>query len=217
MVNNIEQKFTHSKIKSRVLSAIVILPFVLYILHTGGLLYNCFILVGAIIGMLEWRNMVSQRYTPPSRYGWDAVGILYLALVAFSLIYLRSLGHVLVLWLFCCVWATDIFAFFAGILIGGPKLAPKISPKKTWSGLLGGVMGACLVSYAFQCAGYGVFGLSIAVIIAITSQIGDLLESMAKRHFGVKDSGSLIPGHGGILDRIDGLMLASLILCLIVL
>jgi phosphatidate cytidylyltransferase len=122
-------------------------------------------------------------------------------------------GLALVLAFFAVVWATDIGAYLVGRSVGGPKLAPAISPNKTWSGAIGGFVCGIIAGYAVARAmdvSYGPVELvAMGALISVVSQIGDLIESWWKRHFGVKDSGSLIPGHGGILDRIDGVLLAS--------
>jgi phosphatidate cytidylyltransferase len=160
------------------------------------------------VGVLGW-----LRRRPPV---WAVLGGLYVVLPCFALLWLRAdaqAGRESVLWILLAVWATDIGAYFAGRTIGGPKLAPRISPNKTWAGLIGGMAAAALVSYAV--ANYTglapVTGLAAAgVVLAVVAQAGDLAESAWKRHFGVKDSGNLIPGHGGILDRVDGLLFAVL-------
>ena len=121
-------------------------------------------------------------------------------------------GLAIILWLLAVIWATDIGAYFAGRGIGGPKLAPRISPKKTWAGLAGGMIAAGAVGATAaivldwpNAPGVILFSIGLAVI----AQGGDLMESAIKRAFKVKDSGSLIPGHGGLLDRLDGLMTAA--------
>ena len=145
--------------------------------------------------------------------GW---GFAYIAIPAFALLVLSWSYDGLVFWVMVVTWATDIFAYFAGRAIGGPKLAPRVSPNKTWAGLAGGVVGAGL-------AGWGIawlFDLGfpfqwIGAPMAIVAQAGDLYESWVKRRAGVKDSGTLLPGHGGVLDRLDGLLpvaLATLLL-----
>ncbi len=146
---------------------------------------------------------------------WRCCGVPYLILPILAMFYLRSeplLGLVAIIWLLAVVWATDTGAYFAGRLFGGPKLAPRFSPKKTWSGLVGGMVGAAaaaiLVALFADLPGWLMVGLLGAVTAAV-SQVGDIFESAAKRHFNVKDSGALIPGHGGILDRVDGLLFAS--------
>ena len=122
-------------------------------------------------------------------------------------------GAGVVLFLLAVVWSSDVGAYVTGRLFGGPRLAPSISPGKTWSGAAGGLASAVLVGAAAAGLGWGHVGLVMlaAGVLGIAAQIGDLLESAVKRHFGVKDSGRLIPGHGGLLDRLDGLMAASLV------
>lgn len=144
-------------------------------------------------------------------FAWLGAGILYIAVPCLALIWLRERpgeGLATLLWLLAVVWAVDTGAYFVGRRIGGPKLAPRISPSKTWSGLLGGVFAALAVGLV---AGWltGGSALAIAAIsagLAIAEQGGDLVESAIKRRFHVKDAGNLIPGHGGLLDRVDGLM-----------
>jgi len=115
------------------------------------------------------------------------------------------------LWLLFVVWATDIAAYFVGRGIGGPRLAPGISPGKTWAGLAGGMLGAAVVGGAVAAASGGPAGLAVmvALVLAVVAQAGDLFESFLKRRAGLKDSGTLIPGHGGVLDRLDGLLFAA--------
>ena len=146
---------------------------------------------------------------------WSASGVLYAGFPAVALIWLRSdpdYGVLVILYLFAIVWTTDSAAFLFGRWIGGAKLARRISPKKTWSGLIGGAVSAGLAGAIFGAfAGIPGFWLSLlAVILALIAQLGDLGESAIKRAFGTKDSSSLIPGHGGVLDRIDGLILAAI-------
>jgi phosphatidate cytidylyltransferase len=149
-----------------------------------------------------------------------AFGVLYIGLPCLCLAWLRQAegtGFTLVLWLLLTVWATDITAYFAGRGIGGPKLAPKISPSKTWAGLAGGMAGAFLVGLVFVLPGYPWWlSAGIAGMLAIVAQIGDFFESWLKRRAGVKDSGRLLPGHGGLLDRVDGLMTAAPVLAIII-
>lgn len=157
---------------------------------------------------------VIKRGEPVAR--WVAEGIVYSGLSAISLIVLRNgeAGLPVTLFLVGLVWATDIAAYFVGRSLGGPKLWPRISPKKTWSGAIGGATAAMIVGAAAASL-VQVFSLSAwlaaSLILSIFSQCGDLLESSLKRRFGVKDSGSLIPGHGGIMDRVDGLVAAAVL------
>ena len=149
------------------------------------------------------------------RAGWIALGIPYLAGSGLAMLNVRAtpeIGMVLTAYLMVTVWATDIGAYLTGRLIGGPKLLPEISPKKTWAGLFGGMAFAALfgygVAYGFGAARPWVAG-GLALMLAVVSQLGDMFESYVKRRSGLKDSGDLIPGHGGVLDRIDGLLFAA--------
>lgn len=145
----------------------------------------------------------------------EASGALYIGIPVVALLWLRhdvAYGMVTVFWLFAVVWATDTGALFAGRAIGGPKLAPAISPNKTWAGFFGGIAAAVVVS-AVAGLWYGHASLGPLVLagalLSIVSQAGDLLESRVKRYLDVKDSGGIIPGHGGIFDRVDALLAAA--------
>lgn len=152
---------------------------------------------------------------------WSVWGIAYAGVPAIALSALRDTapgGLALVLYLFAVVWATDVVAYFVGRAMGGPKLAPAISPGKTWSGAVGGTIGAVLAGIA---AAVLIFGArpayvstmaAVALALSVAAQAGDLLESAIKRRHGVKDSGTLIPGHGGVMDRVDGLVAAAVLL-----
>lgn len=168
-------------------------------------------------------------------HGWSlSGGMIYAGLPGIALLWLREPnGFGIVLWLLLIVWSTDILAYFAGRAIGGPKIAPRISPKKTWAGLIGGMTGAAIASGAmaywyfqpqFEAAG----GLGPAVafrnmplmalagaLLAIVAQAGDFYESWLKRQAGVKDSGTLLPGHGGVMDRLDGLVPVAVVVALL--
>lgn len=141
---------------------------------------------------------------------WLVAGAPYIILPTLALVWLRaSAGLETVLWLMAVVWATDIGAYLVGRSLGGPLLAPRISPKKTWSGAIGGLVAALAVGAATATAlGLGDWGMLVAMsaVASAVSQVGDLGESAMKRRFGVKDSGRIIPGHGGVLDRVDGLV-----------
>lgn len=155
---------------------------------------------------------------------WSVWGMAYAGVPAIALSALRDTaaptGLALVLFLFVVVWATDILAYFVGRAVGGPKLAPAISPGKTWSGAVGGAIGAVLAG----TAGAVFFGARpahlaalavVALALSVAAQAGDLFESAVKRRHGVKDSGTLIPGHGGVMDRVDGLVAAAVLLYLL--
>ena len=140
-----------------------------------------------------------------------AAGAFYVGLPVFSLLLIREQGWVdgllCAFWALAIVWATDIGAFFAGRSIGGPKLAPAISPAKTWSGLIGGMLAASALAVVLHLLAGLPLRLTLATpVLAIVAQLGDLFESALKRRAGVKDSGNLLPGHGGVLDRLDGVV-----------
>ena len=146
--------------------------------------------------------------------GWLAGGIVYAGLTGLSLAAIRGAdtsGLIAMLFVFAVVWATDILAYFVGRAIGGPKLAPRISPGKTWSGAIGGTISAVVAGMAVYLVYFPMKTLwvpAIALVLSVFSQVGDLFESFIKRRFGVKDSSHLIPGHGGVMDRVDGLVFA---------
>ena len=155
------------------------------------------------------------------RAAWVTAGLPYAGAMGLAPIALRSdseFGFVAMIFLFAVVWATDITAYFVGRAVGGPKLAPQLSPNKTWSGSIGGLAGAVLAAVlVVKIGGVGsvVAASLIAIALSIAAQIGDLAESALKRRFGVKDAGTLIPGHGGVMDRLDGFVAAAVLACLI--
>ncbi|MCM5559023.1 phosphatidate cytidylyltransferase [Pleomorphomonas sp. JP5] len=165
--------------------------------------------------------LLLARVSEP-RVAWLSLGIVYAGAPAVAVVALRgadtftfaSTGAVAVVFVLAVVWATDTAAYFSGRLIGGPKLAPRFSPKKTWSGALGGALAGVVVGCLVVAAAgvnVSVALVLIALLLSAVGQVGDLGESAMKRHFGVKDSGVLIPGHGGIMDRVDGLVAALVV------
>lgn len=153
--------------------------------------------------------------------GWSASGTLYATLPLAAMVWMLGApgGSLIILWLFVVVWASDIGAFAAGRAIGGPKLAPAISPSKTWSGAIGGLLssalfGATMAPFLLNSAME--VGAAMAALVGIAAQLGDLLESWIKRRWKVKDSGRLIPGHGGLMDRLDSLAVAAPVFALLV-
>lgn len=147
---------------------------------------------------------------------WAAGGVVYAAAALLGPALLRhdpQWGLSALLFLFATVWATDIFAFGCGRLLGGPLLSPSISPKKTWSGAVGGLVGGVAaglgVAYTIGVGKLGIIG-AMTLLLSVLAQAGDLLESAIKRRFDAKDTGTLIPGHGGLMDRMDGFLVAAL-------
>lgn len=155
------------------------------------------------------------------RAGWGLVGALYVGFGAICFVGLRGVsaeGLLVILWVALVVIATDVGAYFSGRIIGGPKLWRRVSPNKTWAGLIGGMLLAAIASLVFSALALGFVELFLGVLaaaVAVVAQIGDLSESAYKRHFGVKDSGSILPGHGGVLDRLDGLLAATIFVAMI--
>ena len=186
----------------------------------GVVISGAFMASGAIMPALmalaaAWVCSIAIDAFAGRKIFWSLVGVPYITLPVIALIGLRDdpvYGLAGVIWLFAVVWSTDIFAYFAGRSIGGPKLAPRASPNKTWSGLLGGVSGAA-VAGAIVALWIGqtspLILASISGCLAVFAQLGDIAESSVKRHFGVKDSSTLIPGHGGVMDRLDGLVMVA--------
>ena len=161
-----------------------------------------FFAVGLTVGAAFFVTIITRK----PRLGF---GVAYVAFPALALLFLRGQddGLLLALWALATVWVTDIGAYAAGRSIGGPKLAPNVSPNKTWAGLIGGVISALVLGLILWR--YAGLQLQLAIaspILAVMAQIGDLYESWLKRQAGVKDSGRLLPGHGGVLDRLDGLV-----------
>jgi phosphatidate cytidylyltransferase len=174
-----------------------------------------------VLGVAAAGTIGATLAVPPDRRRWVASGVIYAALMALGPLVIRgqsSLGMAAIFLLFAVVWTTDVLGYFAGRAFGGPKLAPSVSPAKTWSGAIAGVIGAALVVGlgAFLLSGGGVPALVIvAIALSIAGQLGDLLESALKRRFGAKDASRLIPGHGGVMDRLDGFWAATLCAVLI--
>jgi|TARA_Y100000294_G_scaffold118119_1_gene109669 phosphatidate cytidylyltransferase len=171
------------------------------------------IAMGAVLSLVIVSNGDARRH-------WPALGIVYIGLPCIAIVWLRhssgqatNLGLQTLIWILALVWATDSAAYAAGRLIGGPRLAPRLSPNKTWAGLAGAIIGAALVgALAGSILEHASlwFLIFLSGLLALVSQAGDIFESALKRHFDVKDSGTLIPGHGGILDRLDGLLFVAL-------
>lgn len=170
-----------------------------------------FFALGLIVGAMLFLLIVTRR-------PMLAAGVPYVALPIFALLLLRERpdGLLLAFWAMALVWACDTAAFFAGRAIGGPRMAPVISPNKTWAGFGGGVIGATAFALALHPLGLPMALVLATPVLAALAIFGDLFESWLKRRAGVKDSGSLLPGHGGVLDRIDGLVPVAPVAALLV-
>ncbi len=212
-----------SNLVKRSLSALILAPLVVYLMYSGGKPYLYMILV-LFLGMFyEW-VMITRK--AEQKLLWWIFGFFYIGFACMVMLFLERMRYdfagfhkvpVLLFLLAILVWLNDIFSYVFGKGLGGPKLMPKVSPNKTWAGTVGGVV-ACVAFFFIMnySIGFGaniisdevfMIALGIHIIVPIIALIGDLFESMVKRKFGVKDSGSIIPGHGGILDRMDGMLL----------
>jgi phosphatidate cytidylyltransferase len=158
-------------------------------------------------------GFVAVAMLSPDRRNWTATGFLYAGMAEIASVLVRldaSKGFIALMFVLLIVWVTDIGGYFAGRGIGGPKLWPRVSPKKTWAGAIGGLVGSLAVAAGFAAFDLGKTGplLILSALLSVVSQLGDLFESAVKRRFGVKDSSHIIPGHGGLLDRLDGFVAA---------
>jgi phosphatidate cytidylyltransferase len=191
------------------LVAAVLLAVVLFALLLGYSALGVFVLLGLSVAASLLDSGIGGQGL------WTPAGLAYAGLSGLSLALLRDgdqTGLTAILFLFAVVWATDIAAYFVGRSFGGPKLAPAISPGKTQSGAIGGAVGGVIAGIALAAfAGLGNLPLLalVAFLLSVVSQAGDLFESWVKRRHGVKDSGNIIPGHGGVMDRVDGLVAAA--------
>jgi phosphatidate cytidylyltransferase len=176
----------------------------------GGTVFAVLVALIATVMYLEWSKMLGHW-----GLSWRIYGFFYCLLPAVALLWIRERaeyqgigqGFDLLIWVFLVVWSTDIGAYFAGRSIGGPKLAPSISPNKTIAGLIGGVLSAAVLAGAWvYYVRLPASLLWLSVPLAVVAQLGDLFESGLKRRARVKDSGTWLPGHGGLLDRLDGLV-----------
>jgi phosphatidate cytidylyltransferase len=200
----IKGKLGLSDLRLRVASGLAMMVVAIFCLWVGSWLYMLLLAGIGVLMAMEW-----HRLTENDGPDLKLLGIAYVLFPIASMLIIRHAAHGLwlSLWTLGIVWATDIGAYFCGRYFGGPKLAPSISPSKTWSGLAGGVVAAGVAGP--MIAGYGHLEVACFVLgapLGLLAQLGDLFESGLKRHAGVKDSGSILPGHGGVLDRLDGLV-----------
>ncbi len=202
-----------SELARRSIVGVLLIALALMAAVMGGYAFATLIALAACVMFYEWRRIVHGW-----GFGWQVAGFAYALVPALALLWIRerfqvnstSLGLELLLWVFVTTWSVDIGAYFAGRTIGGPRLAPAVSPNKTWAGLIGGIAAAAL---------FGALWASLLVLppvliwlappFAAAAQGGDLFESWLKRRGGVKDSGDWLPGHGGALDRLDGLVVVA--------
>jgi phosphatidate cytidylyltransferase len=208
--------------RTRVLSALVLAPVAFGAAWFGGWAFALFWILAAVAVLYEWTKIVlgTANLDGASRAAWLVAGAAYAFLMGWSPIVLRNdpqFGFAVIVFLFAVVWTTDILGYFGGRAFGGPKLAPAISPSKTWSGAIAGTLGAAVAS-ALVAAALDIRLLPVicvGVVLSLVSQAGDLAESAFKRKFHTKDASNLIPGHGGVMDRLDGFWAAALIAAII--
>lgn len=199
-----------------------------FALHAAGAMCGALLplnigLAGGLvsIAVLTALSVAAALRAEPGGPWWRYLGVPYVSLPPIAFVVLRNdpaFGVAAIVLVMLMVWAADTLAYFAGRIIGGPKLAPRISPKKTWAGMGGAMAGSALaalvVGLALGLPGLGML-LFVAALLAVVEQGGDLFKSAMKRHYGVKDSGRLIPGHGGVIDRVDGLVAVAIAAALI--
>jgi phosphatidate cytidylyltransferase len=207
----------------RVASSVVLAPLAIAAAYLGGAWFIGFWLLAAAGILWEWMALVAaaRSLSSAARAGWIALGALCAGAMLAAPLVIRAdagLGFVAMIFLFAVVWATDVAAYFAGRLAGGPKLWPAVSPNKTWSGAIAGALAATLAGSAVAAvAGSGHLPAiaALSFLLSIIAQFGDLFESALKRRFGVKDASHAIPGHGGLMDRLDGFLAAAVAAALI--
>jgi len=204
----------------RLLSTLILAPLFIGALYYGGVVYQSVIAIMMIVAAYEFWNMSRHEVKKGLSHAVLIVGVIYCMTAYIAFIDLRDgYGFTLTGLIIIGVWASDIGGYIFGKLIGGRKLCPSISPNKTWAGLIG----ACLFPFfildgylaffvqSFNAAQVMIWALSASLVVGVLGQVGDLSISMLKRRVGVKDTGKLIPGHGGVLDRIDALMLVMIV------
>ena len=225
----------------RAVSAIVMLVIAGVAIWVGGWVLSAFIIAVGAAGFWEFSRLARAGFTGSARLAWIAFGAVYLGLAVFVLATVSAQSLAWLVLIISVVIAVDVFAYFFGRTLGGPKIAPRISPSKTWAGLGGGAIGATLAivlnaqvprwicewrepsfvhgGFSTGCGLYWqpnggayIALIGIGLLVAVVAQSGDFLESWLKRRAGVKDSSNLIPGHGGVLDRIDGLVAVAILM-----
>lgn len=201
----------------RLASGLVLAPAALIVAWIGGAIFVAFWAAAALLIAWEWTKLVARG---DNRGLWLAAGALYAVVTLLAPLTLRAdagYGFLAIVFLFAIVWMTDIMGYMVGRAVGGRKLWPAISPNKTWSGAIGGVAGALVAGLGV--ATWGALPLVpiaiLAMILSMVAQGGDLLELAIKRKFGAKDTSDLIPGHGGVMDRLDGFIAAALVAAVI--
>ena len=207
----------------RVASAVVMAPLAIAAAYLGGAWFIGFWLLAAAGILWDWMGLVAAARTLSgvARAGWIALGASYAGAMLAAPLVIRAdaaLGFIAMIFLFAVVWATDVAAYFAGRFFGGAKLWPAISPKKTWSGAVAGAIAGTVAGMAVVAVGRIeplAPVMAVGFLLSVASQLGDLFESALKRRFGVKDASHAIPGHGGLMDRLDGFLAAAVAAALV--
>lgn len=205
-----------NNLAKRTLTAVILAPIIIWITLKGEITFNILVVLIFTLAAYEWNNITKKA---KNKITWKIIGLFYILIPALYLLFLGNQGiefRTQILIILLVVWFTDIGGYVFGRLIGGPKLAPRISPSKTWAGFFGGLLLPLIVLIPFyhfppSITFFTTIG-AVVIVLSTISQIGDLFESWVKRKFKVKDSGNIIPGHGGVLDRIDGLIFVLMII-----
>ena len=208
-------------LRTRTISAAILGAAALFITWWDPISFDAMLLLGSVILLYEWQQLTNRR-----AFSWLILGVLYIGAAMASLHYFRRwLDWDGIFWFFAIVWSADIGAYFVGKRFGRRKIAPRISPGKTWEGLAGGVLASIFVTCLFVTSiGFDPgrfsweiypFAAAFGAMLALAGFAGDLFESWLKRRAGVKDSGKLIPGHGGLFDRVDSLLACAIALVFI--
>ncbi|MBL1420322.1 MAG: phosphatidate cytidylyltransferase [Alphaproteobacteria bacterium] len=198
-------------LKTRLISAVILAIAAFLCIYFGSIFMLLMVSAFCYVGMKEWMDLPKRRnYSTTTKRKWFGFGLLYAGWACLSILLIRysdEFGYAATIWLITITIGTDIGAYFAGRFIGGAKVAPSISPNKSWAGVGGGILGSIILSsffLYFTAVPLNSSIIKLVVIFSLISQCGDFFESYIKRRFSVKDTGSFMPGHGGILDRMDG-------------
>jgi phosphatidate cytidylyltransferase len=207
-----------SNLQQRLLSSLILIPLVVAIIYMDGWIFGLSVTAAITLSFVEWVSLIQKMELGRGAKTLGILGgIFYLGISCFSFLYLRFKlpeGTDFLIFLMLIVWASDSCAYMFGKTIGGPKMSPTISPKKTWAGYAGALLGpACVLVFcihvltSLEYLPHPLFTFGVGILLGITGQSGDLMISAMKRKAGVKDTGAIFPGHGGMLDRIDALLL----------
>ncbi len=218
IISNIKKMLNDSSLnnlRDRIISSTILIPVAIIAIFYSISLFILLSLILVFLMTLEWNNITQNA---KNKRNWQILGFIYIIFPIYCAVMLRQINPFILLWMFFIIWTTDIFAYFFGKYLKGPKLAKKISPNKTWTGLFGGVVASAILGIisSFIFPGNILFFVIFSVILSVIEQISDLCESKIKRIFNVKDSGTIIPGHGGVIDRMDGMVFVAPITYLVV-